>query len=61
MKHTRIAAAALLAGAAGPFVAAPAAAEPVTIDFAYPYSHLFDVTYEKILPAFEAAHPRTSR
>ena len=26
------------------------AEEKVTIEFAYPYSHLFDVTYEKILP-----------
>lgn len=33
------------------------AADDVTVEFAYPYSHLFDVTYEKILPKFEAAHP----
>ena len=32
-------------------------AEPVTIEFAYPYSHLFDVTYEKILPRFRELHP----
>ena len=39
-------------------LAAPAMAEDkVTIEFAYPYSHLFDVTYEKVLPMFEAAHP----
>ena len=40
-------------------LAAPAAAqdETVTIEFAYPYSHLFDVTYEKILPMFREAHP----
>ncbi|MEM8949539.1 MAG: ABC transporter substrate-binding protein [Pseudomonadota bacterium] len=31
--------------------------DKVTIEFAYPYSHLFDVTYEAIMPAFEAAHP----
>ena len=39
-------------------LAAPAMAEDkVTIEFAYPYSHLFDVTYKKVLPMFEAAHP----
>ena len=40
-------------------LAAPAAAqdETVTIEFAYPYSHLFDVTYEKILPMFRETHP----
>ena len=29
----------------------------MTIEFAYPYSHLFDVTYEKILPRFRELHP----
>ncbi len=40
-------------------LAAPAMAQDdrITIEFAYPYSHLFDVTYEKVLPMFEAAHP----
>lgn len=33
------------------------AQDVIEIDFAYPYSSLFDVTYEKILPLFEAAHP----
>ena len=33
------------------------AQDSVTIEFAYPYSHLFDVTYEKIMPKFKAAHP----
>lgn len=33
------------------------AEDKVTIEFAYPYSHLFDVTYEAMMPAFEAAHP----
>ncbi|MGB0661199.1 MAG: extracellular solute-binding protein [Mangrovicoccus sp.] len=33
------------------------AEDKVTIEFAYPYSHLFDVTYEKILPAFNAEYP----
>ena len=31
--------------------------EKITIEFAYPYSHLFDVTYEKIMPKFNEAHP----
>ncbi|CUH88070.1 sn-glycerol-3-phosphate-binding periplasmic protein UgpB precursor [Phaeobacter sp. CECT 5382] len=31
--------------------------DKVTIEFAYPYSHLFDVTYEAMMPAFHAAHP----
>ena len=33
------------------------AQDSVTIDFVYPYSSLFDVTYEAIMPAFKAAHP----
>lgn len=33
------------------------AEDKVTIEFAYPYSHLFDVTYEAMMPAFKAAHP----
>ncbi|MEQ9260420.1 MAG: ABC transporter substrate-binding protein [Roseovarius sp.] len=33
------------------------AEETVTIEFAYPYSHLFDVTYEAMMPAFKEAHP----
>ncbi|MHA3913422.1 extracellular solute-binding protein [Halovulum sp. GXIMD14793] len=39
--------------------AAPAVAqdEKIVVEFAYPYSHLFDVTYEKILPQFYAQHP----
>lgn len=36
---------------------AASAEDKITIEFAYPYSHLFDVTYQKILPMFEAAHP----
>ena len=51
MRHTLTAIALVLA--------APAAAqdETVTIEFAYPYSHLFDVTYQSILPMFREAHP----
>ena len=30
---------------------------PVTIEFAYPYSHLFDITYESILQRFNEDHP----
>lgn len=33
------------------------AEDTVTIEFAYPYSHLFDVTYEAMMPAFKEAHP----
>ena len=45
--------------AAGTVFAAPVMAqdETITIEFAYPYSHLFDVTYEKIMPKFKQAHP----
>ncbi|GAA6182701.1 ABC transporter substrate-binding protein [Shimia sp. NS0008-38b] len=40
------------------FSASAALAEDmVTIEFAYPYSHLFDVTYEAMMPAFKEAHP----
>lgn len=31
--------------------------EKITIEFAYPYSSLFDVTYEKILPKFNEQYP----
>ncbi|MGF1500762.1 MAG: extracellular solute-binding protein [Paracoccaceae bacterium] len=37
--------------------AAEAQDEKIVVEFAYPYSHLFDVTYEKILPQFYEAHP----
>ncbi len=33
------------------------AAHAVEIEVAYPYSHLFDVTYEKILKTFNEEHP----
>ncbi|GFE48290.1 ABC transporter substrate-binding protein [Roseobacter cerasinus] len=33
------------------------AEDKVTIEFAYPYSHLFDVTYGAMMPAFKEAHP----
>ena len=31
------------------------AEDKVTIEFAYPYSHLFDVTYEAMMPGFKEA------
>ena len=34
-----------------------APAHAVDIEVAYPYSHLFDVTYEKIMKDFKKAHP----
>ncbi len=48
----------IFAAVLGASVSTAALAEDkVTIEFAYPYSHLFDVTYEAVMPAFEAAHP----
>ncbi|WP_193187006.1 ABC transporter substrate-binding protein [Nisaea sediminum] len=41
--------------AAAAFYAAPAGA--VEIEVGYPYSHLFDVTYEKIMESFKKEHP----
>ncbi|MEL7348033.1 MAG: ABC transporter substrate-binding protein, partial [Pseudomonadota bacterium] len=60
MKMTAASIAAVLAAttALTGTLATPAQAEDkVVIEFAYPYSHLFDVTYEKILPKFYEAHP----
>jgi multiple sugar transport system substrate-binding protein len=34
-----------------------AAADKIVVEFGYPYSHLFDVTYEKQLKKFKKAHP----
>ncbi len=36
---------------------ASSAAQAVEIEVGYPYSHLFDVTYEKILKDFKKEHP----
>ncbi len=36
---------------------AATAEDKIVVEFAYPYSHLFDVTYEKILPKFYAENP----
>ena len=53
MKRTLTAAALIVAG----FAASVQADDKIKIEFAYPYSHLFDVTYEKILPKFNEQHP----
>lgn len=51
MKHTLTAMAVALSATA------VFAEDKVTIEFAYPYSHLFDVTYEAMMPGFKEAHP----
>ncbi len=53
MKRTTLLAAVLTASVSSVALAQ----DKVTIEFAYPYSHLFDVTYEAMMPAFEEAHP----
>ena len=39
------------------FATTAVAQEKVTVEFAYPYSHLFDVTYGKIMPKFNEKYP----
>ena len=47
-----------LSVATGPAFVQPALSnDKIVVEFAYPYSHLFDVTYEKILPKFYEQHP----
>ncbi len=48
---------ALAAIFAGTLAMASSAAEAVTIEVGYPYSALFDVTFERIYPLFQKAHP----
>jgi multiple sugar transport system substrate-binding protein len=48
---------ALAAILAGALATASSAAEAVTIEVGYPYSALFDVTFERIYPLFQKAHP----
>ena len=48
---------ALAAALSGTLAASAAWAENVTIEVAYPYSALFDVTFERIMPLFKEAHP----
>jgi multiple sugar transport system substrate-binding protein len=47
----------LLSMAAGITMAATVPANAVEIEVGYPYSALFDVTFEKIMPLFNAQHP----
>jgi multiple sugar transport system substrate-binding protein len=47
--------AAILAGTL--VTASSSAAQAVTIEVGYPYSALFDVTFERIYPLFKKAHP----
>lgn len=42
------------------FTPAALAQDTVEIEVGYPYSALFDVTFERIMPLFEAAHPDIS-
>jgi len=39
------------------FAATAQAKDKITVEFAYPYSHLFDVTYKSVMPKFKKAHP----
>ena len=48
---------ALAAILAGTLAIASSAAQAVTIEVGYPYSALFDVTFERIYPLFKKAHP----
>ena len=48
---------ALAAALSGTLAASAAWAENVTIEVGYPYSALFDVTFERIMPLFKEAHP----
>lgn len=48
---------ALAAILAGTLATASSAAEAVTIEVGYPYSALFDVTFERIYPLFQKANP----
>ncbi|MCZ6863919.1 MAG: ABC transporter substrate-binding protein [Alphaproteobacteria bacterium] len=54
MKHNT-ALAALLAGTLA--TVAPVTEAAVTIEVGYPYSALFDVTFQRIYPLFQKAHP----
>ena len=48
---------AMLLGASALTLTAAAARADATIEVGYPYAALFDVTFEKIMPLFAAAHP----
>lgn len=47
----------LAAIVAGTLAAAATAVQAVTIEVGYPYSALFDVTFQRIMPLFKKAHP----
>ena len=57
MKTKLTLAALMVAGFAVSAQAPVIAQEKITVEFAYPYSHLFDVTYQAVMPKFKAAHP----
>ena len=48
---------AMLLGSAALTLTAAAVRADTTIEVGYPYSALFDVTFQKIMPLFNAAHP----
>ena len=54
MKKTLISAAILMLANVS---SASADNHKVVVEFGYPYPHLFDVTYEAMMPAFKAKHP----
>jgi multiple sugar transport system substrate-binding protein len=53
MKRLLAAAALIVAG----FTSSVQAEDKVTIEFAYPYPHLFDVTYKSVMPKFKEMYP----
>ena len=57
MKTKLTLAALMVAGFAVSAQAPVYAQEKITVEFAYPYSHLFDVTYKAVMPKFSQAHP----
>ncbi len=54
MKKTLISAAILMLTSVS---SASADNHKVVVEFGYPYPHLFDVTYEAMMPAFKEKHP----
>ncbi|MFT5504684.1 MAG: multiple sugar transport system substrate-binding protein, partial [Gammaproteobacteria bacterium] len=47
----------ITAALAASFITSASIAQAVTIEVGYPYSSLFDVTFKRMLPLFNAAHP----
>ena len=56
MKKTLISAA-ILAVASVSSAFAGSHSDKVVVEFGYPYPHLFDVTYEAMMPSFKEKHP----